>query len=266
MPDSDNAPPTKRGIPGWMQVVGCLLVIVLLIIAAPFCMYLFEMVSNQITAPLGDCAEPSYKIPTSESARAMVDQGLVTGEPCAAPCWQHITPRVTTYQEASGLLKNNPLVKGESLDLTSLDYMWWQSSASSPGVNGWISFRDGLVNQITVDLEYPLTVGQVIALLGEPDYVGVQPYLYPDAPAPPCDSLTLVWMTHGVELVVPDIDERKAPAGPLRISPETQGLQVWYFQATTSFEDFISSKSSRWDYKGPYQPWQGLDRITRPKR
>lgn len=93
--------------------------------------------------------------------------------PCRAPCWQTITPGVTDETSAMTILSNP--------DLVILDSFKCQQDSKTSQLNGClfrriseeggqISFRDGIVRELTLKTDY-LTLDEVIRAFGPPDYL-----------------------------------------------------------------------------------------------
>jgi hypothetical protein len=104
--------------------------------------------------------------------RLLVDDSLVTGEPCAAPCWQGITPGETPWDEAVEIVQSNE------------DYANFDLLEAETGVQKLFSWSqvDGLVccQLFTQDGETvaavlllttpQVTTGELIEAQGEPVY------------------------------------------------------------------------------------------------
>jgi DNA-binding beta-propeller fold protein YncE len=71
----------------------------------------------------------------SEQSWAALSTRWLRGEPCAAPCWEGITPGVTTVGEALDLLKRSPLIDPESVFVAEL------TSNAAPFVEHYLSWR-----------------------------------------------------------------------------------------------------------------------------
>lgn len=245
--------------------------VILLAPVAAICGICAALITGQILTYVGagqaECVKPDVRVfPTGQQAR-LVDRGLTTGELCAAPCWQNITPGETSYQDADAILKSLTIIQFDRLDYSqdnaTVDGIDWKSALSPTWAEGHIDFQKSVTWKITFDVEYPLTVGQVIDSLGEPEYIGLLPYIYPDAPAPPCDNVTLLWMKRGVEVLLPVIDERKLPASAWLIQPDTPIVRAHYFPPTYDIDDLVRTDTGLFSLN-VYQEWYGYDQITRP--
>lgn len=101
------------------------------------------------------------------------DTSLISGEPCFAPCWQNITPGVTTWDEANDILSNLS-------DVTNLDRVRGRDTDEEvynfhyqDGLQCCRIFsRDGeTVASILVLVAPGMTVADVAEHYGEPQYL-----------------------------------------------------------------------------------------------
>ncbi len=115
-----------------------------------------------------------------------VDMSLLTGDPCAPPCWQYITPGVTGQTEALARLMRSPFVKRNALSgLYELNWeelgghithSAWESAAGPwdryfRRAKNYIFFRNDTVLWMEVFLEFELTAGQAVEKYGPPEGV-----------------------------------------------------------------------------------------------
>jgi len=109
-----------------------------------------------------------------------LDTSLLTDDPCAAPCWQNITPGVTTEQEAHRLLKGSPFVRKDSLDYaianwkTGGGYDWFVWHGRSKRYRNALYLREGKVELIKIHPDYTLKAGQVANKFGPPERVYIK--------------------------------------------------------------------------------------------
>jgi hypothetical protein len=104
-----------------------------------------------------------------------VDVSLMTGDPCAIPCWHNITPGVSDEDTVRDQLENSPFVRKGTLrhdpiekEGAPLTMFAWRDQE---GDFNRIYFRDGKVLRIEIGLDYDLTLGQVVDKYGPPEYV-----------------------------------------------------------------------------------------------
>ncbi|MCA9884433.1 MAG: hypothetical protein KC546_05755 [Anaerolineae bacterium] len=100
------------------------------------------------------------------------DTSLVTGEPCEAPCWRNITPGETTWLEARIIIEDD----SQLTNLTTEDVEEGGSVLLFNDGEGpqccQIYTQDGeTVTQVLTLLAPEMTLGQVLAKYGEPEYM-----------------------------------------------------------------------------------------------
>jgi hypothetical protein len=101
------------------------------------------------------------------------DKSLLTGQPCAPPCWYGIVPGKTTGEEAWYLLRENPFVHQGSLARATdrrgrTDFAWQSSKGSGPNR---ASLQDNVVQVLAIVPDFPLTLSEVVGRLGDPPRV-----------------------------------------------------------------------------------------------
>lgn len=200
-----------------------------------------------------------------------LDTSLLTDDPCAAPCWQNITPGVTTEQEARRLLKDSPFVRKDSLDYaianwkTGGDYDWFVWHGRNKKYRNALYLREGKVELIRIHPDYTLTLGQIIDKFGPPErvYVGLGLggnllIAYLDYPAqglrftaewPVSDRTERGMVSSGVALLTEErevVDVAYFVPGPLE-----EVLQNPYLDAPAEVEEYLKRA----------QEWEGFGRI-----
>jgi hypothetical protein len=95
--------------------------------------------------------------------------------PCAAPCWQGITPGVTDEATAMAILSGSDLINQEALDCHISSYnplqiycAFWRVSKEGGGVG----FANGIVNLVRLHSE--VTLGEMLTALGPPDFISAR--------------------------------------------------------------------------------------------
>jgi len=103
------------------------------------------------------------------------------GEDCPHVCWLGINPGVTTEADAKTILKKAYQIKNESIieDEFGIQAEWYPAG-SFPNHIG-ITLENGIANQISISNVYPLTVGDLVRLFGEPDEIGISINLAADS-------------------------------------------------------------------------------------
>lgn len=123
------------------------------------------------------------------------DTSLVSGEPCAAPCFRGITPGETAWRDAVTMIEDDPdfsNVQTQSAEDGSgrVQIAWQQGEGGS--VCCQIMSEDGQTVRLTFLRTAPeVTLGEVIEAHGEPIYIAGQEFtedqaimslVYPETP------------------------------------------------------------------------------------
>jgi hypothetical protein len=125
---------------------------------------------------LWSCAAPK-PTPAPPITPTYADGGLISGEPCGPPCFWQIVPGQTTQAEALAI----------ALDELKLNDCQLFSDADRHGFNCdflvAVTFAAGsdVVASVALQLDVPVTVGEAIAVLGEPNAVAVNAEVGPQA-------------------------------------------------------------------------------------
>jgi len=95
------------------------------------------------------------------------------GENCPHICWLGINPGVTTEADTKAILNKSNQIKKRSIieDENGIQAEWFETATFSNRVG--ITFEDGFAKQISLGDVYPLTVGNLVSLLGEPNEIGL---------------------------------------------------------------------------------------------
>lgn len=100
------------------------------------------------------------------------DTSLISGTPCAPPCWQNLTPGVSTQADVEQFV-NNDLLPGEQKTLIIPDpsdsrkIFTWLSARSR--VPRWIVVMDDRVTLIDFVPDFSLDMGTVVEHFGPPE-------------------------------------------------------------------------------------------------
>lgn len=116
--------------------------------------------------------------PELRDEKMLQDNSVVTGEPCAAPCWRGITPGETTWSSALTILEDDPTLENISTQTDENSPAMvadWQQQGGSPCCQMFTD--DGETVKIVFLRTAPgNTVGEVMDVHGEPTYVVGSPY------------------------------------------------------------------------------------------
>jgi hypothetical protein len=138
---------------------------------------------------LAGCSAP----PPLRADNYLNDQSLLTDQPCAAPCFQGITPGVTTFADAVALLQNNAAFTNvQSREKTDQNppVVQWSTAGNQPCCQLVANPDTNIVESIFINVAPSMNLGQVIEKYGEPEYVFPADYsneevilglLYPEA-------------------------------------------------------------------------------------
>jgi hypothetical protein len=201
--------------------------------------------------------------PTGESAES-VERSLITGEPCVPPCWQGITPGVSTEEDVIAVLEQAPFVDTISIQQYSrngeIQSITWIGTIGNWNAQiNTIQFRsDARVSTIEVRLEYELGIQELIHIYGEPDYY----FAARMAPDTPCFSVRIIWLQDGLAASLDRLPQGRVAR------PTTRVERVVYTTPAENILEFLGSLT----LGGPtevtealanvYQPWNGLEEIT----
>lgn len=118
---------------------------------------------------LASCAPP----PNLRDETLLNDRSLITGVPCAAPCFRGITPGVTSWQDAITIIEDDSSFKNLQTQTaengTSLQAAWQQGDNQ---VCCQMASEDGkTVSLVFLRTAPSMTLGELIEAHGEPSYL-----------------------------------------------------------------------------------------------
>jgi hypothetical protein len=118
---------------------------------------------------LAACTPP----PPLKSDKYLRDTSLITGQPCAAPCFQGITVGKTTFSDAETLLKGNPLFSNvQKQESSGRPPLATFNTKEGEAVGQLTADEKGLVDALLVKLAPGVTTADLIKAMGEdPTYV-----------------------------------------------------------------------------------------------
>jgi hypothetical protein len=190
------------------------------------------------------CSPP----PELRDQKLLNDTSLLSGEPCEAPCWNGITPGITTWDEARTILEDDPSIEDPTLQ-TAEDSASVAASFKEPGgvdASGQIFSEDGeTVGLIFLRLAPDMVLDDVLAKYGDPTWVIGTPF----SDDPPQAIVNLVYPENQmiVYVFVPGkegaIDGTNEVVGVLYMKPEdmdtllrTSSLHAW--EGFTTFPNY----------------------------
>ncbi len=158
-------------------------------------MKLHLLIPGILLVLLAACSPP----PNLRDTNMWQDESLITGEPCAAPCWQGITPGETLWRDARPIVEDLPGVKDLQIQEQEGQIgAIWRTNGSDQyccaivSNSGEAVDESDVVSYIQIRLAPNITLGELIEAQGAPAYVvngeevsEEQAYivlLYPDIP------------------------------------------------------------------------------------
>jgi len=179
-----------------------------------------------------------------QKSQAGVAQGILTGIPCAPPCWQHITPGDSIETDAiTSLLETLPgvfdyRVRGGMIDWS---WQWYRSNIYENS----IYLNKQVVGSITLKVDTKLTVEQILDKYGFPEATDIT---LAGLPEHQYVLVRLFYPLQGVTFAV-----RLSKQRPL-LKPTTQIFEVQY---TIPAESLASWKTTVADWLPEHNLWPG---------
>lgn len=121
-------------------------------------------------------AEPP--LPKSPPLSAAMLENLFGNYSCSWPCWQGITPAITTSSEALQRLNDSPVVLKGSIQSEGSETgpgkanWYWNIGDKQPTAIGKMEWDNGIVGRI--ELTPYLSIGEIIDRFGPPEKIGVK--------------------------------------------------------------------------------------------
>lgn len=102
----------------------------------------------------------------------LADDALLTGEPCAAPCWRGITPGETAWDEALAILQADPTLENvrEQTDANSDSKFASWGQAGGEGCCQMFSLDGEVVSILFLRFAPDITLGELFEARGEPSF------------------------------------------------------------------------------------------------
>lgn len=178
-----------------------------------------------------------------------ITQGILTGIPCAPPCWKNISPGdiVETY-EITLLLKTIPGISDYKVQGGIIEWSWqWQSSNIHENT---IYLNNQVVEYIELGLDKTLTVEQMVEQYGFPEATDIAIAGLPEMHYILVRSF---YPLHGIVFVT-----RLSESNPV-LKPTTQISKVEYTLPAKSLSGWESSST----HYLPLRPWPGYGNVCR---
>lgn len=173
---------------------------------------------------------------------APVDTSLLTGEPCEPPCWQGLTPGVSTEEEVNDFLRSSDLVDQSSIfrgeltrdrgEVVGTTIQWWSTANMSNvprqfGNNCLI--MEGLLQGSIIWLDSEVTLQDLLERYGAPAKFTA----WMEGVESPYVKVTLFYPRHGFEATL------MIRQGEVELRPESEIVSVWYFRSASQIEDYL---------------------------
>jgi len=188
----------------------------------------------------------------------LVAEGLVTGEPCAPPCWQGLVPGSSTEDDVRRFLSGSEYVAGlyavHSGAHEGLIVLRWDRRGTS-GQESAFHIQDGVLSLMSMYVESDVTLEQVVGRFGTPDEFAAGLKMSGRIYA----LVTLFYREPGMILelhLYDDVPELK---------PETKVVRVWYFEPVPLEEAIAVQQGKKGEpledfeleWLGYWHDWQG---------
>lgn len=202
---------------------------------------------------------PRSSFPIDE-AEVSVDKSLLTGDPCAPPCWYHLVPGESTEEDVLRVLQDLPFVDKDTIETQSRvafpgeQLVYWRSLASDKDDRrtGTVALDDkGQILFISYSPDYPLSLGKMIELFDVPDKVFVDYQVYD------CYNVSLIWLNRGLAAGI-TIGESQ------QVLPDTLAEDVGYFAPLSSPAEYLEISHLSPGYLNNFQEWEGFEAIKVP--
>jgi len=166
-------------------------------------------------------------------------------QPCAAPCWEGITPGVTTYKEALKLLEQNSSATNVKLTLPEEIHWDWRETNSG----GWLRFdawaEKPVIQSIGVGLPEPVKLKDVTSAFGYPSHVSADAEEGTDIGTGMYYGIHLYYIPSGFYFdLYEDVDGKSVK--PV-ISPETEiDFIIFFVPSTDGLHKATNEKPVSW--------------------
>jgi len=135
--------------------------------------------STRIVIPKDPKPTAATTITRSLSTPKELSQRWLKGIPCKPPCWEGITPGVTSAKEAERILKENPIF--ENITISRLNpaapfgQIFWNWTGDGYGGGASFDAQSPLQTVLTIGAAYPgFRLADVIQFYGQPTHVAAQ--------------------------------------------------------------------------------------------
>ena len=155
----------------------------------------------------------------------LADRSFLTGNPCKYPCWYGIELGKTSIEETLQILQQLNFVDQEAIKTREDVRVDYQCVYDLPGVFcGSVFFTGNIVNHLYYFVAYPLTLEDVIDIVGIPEYLYTDTVMQLDG----C-RLYLAWPERNLEIEYLNMNEEPCHSVEQGIGLNPN-IQVTYIQ------------------------------------
>ncbi|MGB9300316.1 MAG: hypothetical protein WCD51_06950 [Anaerolineae bacterium] len=189
-----------------------------------------------------------------------VDMSLLTGEPCEPPCWQGLTPGVSTEHEVLEYAASSYRLADSYRDTSAgrTVIQWQTHCAVTQRVDNFLLIRDDVLTVIMVCLDYEFTLEQLLETYGPPEKFRANWKGGSSIDAEVILFHPALGLTSRLEL--------KPSDGSYELRPQSKVMRVWYFAPTSldglfNVAGWVPFPDKREDAEIVLQDWQGYGLI-----
>ena len=170
------------------------------------------------------------------------DPSYLNDTPCAAPCWQNITPGVTDETTALGIIQNLDFIDVEStrLDISNGPVRRYVFDIHGGDFLQMLS-QDNLIRRIELSPDSSIPLAKMIEVLGEPEFV----IAWDDGQESYCFAATLYYLK-GIMVRVfdcvnqaNDIGDKYGPGNTVKVYPDMLVDGLAFFEGATDLETVL---------------------------
>lgn len=102
----------------------------------------------------------------------MKEDLFVTNHSCSLPCWNNITPGLTKSKVAIDILQEIAYIDKDSIQQSGIDVLGgciWNWTVPGRRITSGLSWQDGVVREIKLDLAFGLSVDEILEMFGDPE-------------------------------------------------------------------------------------------------
>jgi hypothetical protein len=207
-------------------------------------LWLMILISGIVLGMIGVAFLSSYKPQTQTD----VPEGILSGLPCAPPCWQGLTPGdIIEPKELAAFLEEFPSISNYKIGEFGVSWVWQWEQAKNAYPNS-IGLDEQVITRISLTINKKLTIDQVLSKYSPPYAIDVA---LAGLPEKSYVKLRLIYPLQGMTLVV------YLPQKNPQLRPETEIKEVVYVAPFDSYQDW---KDAQTDVI-PFFEWPGYGSI-----